>query len=302
MQPLISIVMATYCGEKFLCEQVDSLLTQTYPNLEFIFVDDASSDETLDILRRYAANDSRICLMENEQNQGYQASFERGIRAAKGAFIALSDQDDVWLPTKIADLAAGIGNASLIYADSELVDEHGVKMGKKMSDIKRQIAYDSPLMYTFGAWAPGHSMLFTREVLSVALPFDPVVSHDYLLGFAATCVRGIAYHESPLVHYRQHASNTIGANLRKAPKNYRTKTEKRARIQARLDLIAARCPTPNENKILHDFAKHCRENSLRNRLKRFGIALKHRESMLAYKGKSTFGNFIYCFKLLFAIY
>ncbi|MFM6915410.1 MAG: glycosyltransferase, partial [Aquirufa sp.] len=98
MSLLISIVMATYNGEKYLREQVDSLLAQSYPSLEFVFVDDASSDSTLEILRHYASQDERIHLIVNPVNQGLLATFETGIRAAKGEMIALSDQDDVWMP------------------------------------------------------------------------------------------------------------------------------------------------------------------------------------------------------------
>lgn len=102
MSPLISIVMATYNGEKYLREQVDSLLAQSYPSLEFVFVDDASSDASLAILQEYALRDSRIRLILNPVNQGLLATFETGIRAAKGEIIALADQDDVWMPEKLA--------------------------------------------------------------------------------------------------------------------------------------------------------------------------------------------------------
>jgi glycosyltransferase involved in cell wall biosynthesis len=82
MSPLISIVMATYNGEKYLREQVDSLLAQSYPTLEFIFVDDASSDSSIAILQEYASQDERIRLVTNPENQGLLATFETGIRAA----------------------------------------------------------------------------------------------------------------------------------------------------------------------------------------------------------------------------
>jgi glycosyltransferase involved in cell wall biosynthesis len=130
MSPLISIVMATYNGEKFLREQVDSLLTQSYPSLEFVFVDDASSDSSLAILQEYAFSDSRIHVVVNPVNQGLLATFENGIRAAKGDMIALSDQDDVWLPEKISLLAEAICSNSLIYADSALTDASGTRTGK----------------------------------------------------------------------------------------------------------------------------------------------------------------------------
>ncbi len=302
MLPLISIVMATYNGENFLREQVDSLLAQTYPNLEFIFVDDASQDGTLPILHEYAAKDSRIQLIENSVNQGYRKTFENGILKARGEFIALSDQDDYWLPSKITELANSIGDYSLIYSDSELVDDDGKFLGEKMSDRKRQIAYNSPLMYTFGAWAPGHSMLFRKDLLPFALPIAEFVTHDYLIGFAATCANGITYLPKPFVHYRQHATNAIGANLKKGKKPYKSTKERNNLIISRLNLICERCPEGKNKEILKSFAEACAGNSVKDRFNRVMIVMKHHRAMLAYKGKSELGSFLYSFKLFFSIF
>lgn len=294
--------MASYRGEKYLAIQIESLLAQDYPNLEFICVDDASQDATWSILSTYAAQDSRLKIVQNETNIGYRKTFEKGINLASGELIALSDQDDYWFPNKISKLVTGIGQASLIYADSDLVDADGLPTGQKMSDIKRQIAYSSPVMYTFGAWAPGHSMLFKRDLLAFALPTVDFVTHDYLIGFGATCANGIAYLPESLVHYRQHANNTIGANLKKAPKTHNSRDERNERILARLDLLQKRCPAGKEQAILQAFYHACHGKSLFHRINRVRIALTHRKSMLAYKGKSAFGEFLYCFKLFFALY
>ncbi len=294
--------MACYQGEKYLPTQLESLQAQDYPNLEIICLDDTSSDATWSILQAFAEKDDRIQIIQNKQNIGYRKSFEKGILLAQGAFIALSDQDDYWLPHKISRLVHEIGKSSLIYADSDLVDAAGKPMNQKMSDIKRQIAYSSPLMYTFGAWAPGHSMLFKRDLLPFALPVVDFVTHDYLIGFAATCANGIAYLPESLVHYRQHADNTIGANLKKAPKPYQNRQEKFERILARLELLQTRCPPGKNKKVLVEFYQACRGTSLLDRINRVRIALIHRSDMLAYKGKSAFGEFMYCFKLLFGLY
>ena len=159
--------MATYQGEKYLKIQIESLLAQDYPNLEFIWVDDASTDQSLSILKAYASQDARIHIIENLKNEGHNAAFERGMKVANGEYIALSDQDDYWIPSKISTLVNGIGDCSLVYSDSQLIDPLGKELPLKMSSLKRQIAYNSPLMYTFGAWAPGHTMLFKKEVLEV---------------------------------------------------------------------------------------------------------------------------------------
>ncbi len=302
MHPLVSVVMATYQGEKYLKIQIESLLAQDYPNLEFIWVDDASTDQSLSILKAYASQDERIHILENLKNEGHNAAFEKGMKAANGEYIALSDQDDVWISDKISILVNGIGNCSLIYSDSQLIDQEGRELSLKMSNLKRQIPYNSPLMYTFGAWAPGHSMLFKKELLETALPLSNWVTHDYLLGFSATCHQGIAYIPNSLVYYRQHESNAIGADLKKAKKLYRTRAERNLRICERVKLIADRCLDSKEKQILKQLSLDFKGNSLVNRIRRCKTVLKYRDDMLAYKGKSNLGNFLYCFKLLFGIY
>jgi glycosyltransferase involved in cell wall biosynthesis len=302
MHPLISIVMATYQGEKYLKIQIESLLAQDYPNLEFIWVDDASTDQSLSILKAYASQDARIHIIENLKNEGHNAAFEKGMKVANGEYIALSDQDDYWVPSKISTLVNGIGNYSLIYSDSQLIDQAGKELPLKMSSLKRQIAYNSPLMYTFGAWAPGHTMLFKKEVLETALPLSNWVTHDYLLGFSATCFNGIAYIPISMVHYRQHESNAIGADLKKAKKLYNTRSERNMRICERIKILAERCNYSKEKQIFEQLYLDFSGNSLFNRMRRFKTVMKYRDDMLAYKGKSSLGNFLYCFKLLFGIY
>jgi glycosyltransferase involved in cell wall biosynthesis len=301
MSPLISIVMATYNGEKYLREQVDSLLAQSYPSLEFIFVDDASSDGSQAILQQYASQDERIRLVANPVNQGLLATFERGIREAKGELIALSDQDDVWLKDKISLLAAAIGRNSMIYADSALTDATGAVTGK-FSDRNQLGDYPSALHYVFGTKAMGHAMLFKREIIDIALPFPDYVGHDYILGFAAAALNGVSYFPTTLVNYRQHSSNTMGADLSKGKKNYTTREERNARIVKRLHLLAERCPDGAYREILQELARDFKSTTIAARLRRFLSVAKHHRAMLAYKGKSDLGSFFYSFKLLFSIF
>jgi len=97
----VSVVLGTYNGEAYLREQLDSVLAQTYPFLEIIAIDDGSSDSTVAILKEYAARDTRIKVVVNEQNLGFIRNFEKGCSLATGRWISLCDQDDYWLPDKI---------------------------------------------------------------------------------------------------------------------------------------------------------------------------------------------------------
>ena len=301
MSPLISIVMATYNGEKYLREQVDSLLAQSYPSLEFVFVDDASSDSSLAILRKYALTDSRIHIVANTVNQGLLSTFETGIRAAKGEMMALADQDDVWMLDKISLLAGAIGSHSMIYADSALTNAAGTVTGK-FSDRNHLCDYPTALHYVFGTKAMGHAMLFKREIIDIALPFPDYVGHDYILGFAAAALNGVSYFPTTLVNYRQHSSNTMGADLSKGKKNYNTREERNARIVKRLNLLADRCPAGDEREILQTLAQDFASTDIAARIRRFLTVATHHRAMLAYKGKSALGSFLYSFKLLFSIF
>src|SRR5450759_436506 len=123
---LVSIVMATYNGEKYLRKQLDSILEQTYQHFELIVVDDASTDGTLSILAEYAALDDRIQVFPAEKNLGLVSNFERGLRLANGNFIAFSDQDDIFRKDKIKLLLSALKDHSsrdLAVSDLSLIDE-----------------------------------------------------------------------------------------------------------------------------------------------------------------------------------
>lgn len=108
---MISIAMATYNGEKYLREQLDSILVQTISDFELIICDDCSNDSTRKILSEYAKKDSRIKVIFNEQNLGFVKNFEKTISFCNGEYIAFSDQDDIWLPNHLEVLLSEIGRA-----------------------------------------------------------------------------------------------------------------------------------------------------------------------------------------------
>lgn len=210
--PLISVVMATYNGERYLREQLDSILAQTYPNIEIIVVDDNSTDSTPKILEEYA-NLHAIIFFRNPQNLGVTANFEKGMRLAKGDLIALSDQDDVWESNKLELLLAHLGNNTLAYADSILIDSEGTPIGQTLHQrLKIQPIEGKPdRSFYFLNCIPGHAMLFDRSLLAVALPLPKHTMYDQWLAFAASRLNGIAYLPRPLVYYRQHAQSVMNA-------------------------------------------------------------------------------------------
>jgi len=214
--PLISIVVCSYNGQRFIREQVDSILNQTYSNIEVIISDDASSDGTPLILNEYKDN-QKVKLFFQPKNVGPSGNFECAIRNATGAFIAFSDQDDVWLPQKIEKLYSAIGDGSLVYCDSELIDEQGIKLNKKISDLRNMYSGHKTAGFVFSNVVWGHALMINSKILPSVIPIPAGIPHDIWTAFIATTITGIKYLDEPLTLYRQHsltATKTIAEKAR----------------------------------------------------------------------------------------
>lgn len=298
--PLVSIVMATYNGEPFLTDQVNSLLQQDYPNIEFIMVDDASSDQTFSMLEAYAVADSRIRLFQNDVNIGYIKTFERGLSLAQGDFIALSDQDDVWLPGKIYQLMNAIGDHPLVYSDSLLIDAGGNSLGRKLSQQKRLIDFSSCLSYAIGGSAPGHAMLCRKELIDRCFPFPDIFPHDYWIGFMATCMGTMKYLDVPLTFYRQHRLNIFGAGMKRTSVSASHDQDNLKLKQARLLRMSEACPPfLPEKKIFEQLYSGYTGNSFLQKLGRMVLFFQHRNTILAYKHRSELQKWLFCLKTFF---
>ena len=94
--PMISVVMPNYNGKRFVAKTIRSVLNQTYKDFELIIVDDCSSDNSVEIIRGFCEEDSRVCLITNEKNEGVSFARNMGIQKARGKYIALIDNDDTW--------------------------------------------------------------------------------------------------------------------------------------------------------------------------------------------------------------
>ncbi|MGN6395359.1 MAG: glycosyltransferase family 2 protein [Mucilaginibacter sp.] len=221
-QPLVSIALCTYNGAKFLREQLDSLIAQTYANLEIVVVDDCSADETFEILTNYAARHLQFKIYKNEKNLGFTGNFEKAVKLCTGELIALCDQDDIWLPQKIELQVNAINGNMFIYHDSEFVHEDGSSMEKKMSDIMNLYRGDEPEAFLFFNCVSGHSILMKRELLNDALPLKKGFFHDWWLAYVATNTGKIDFIDQCLVKYRQHdRSDTNILKLKRTKNEYR---------------------------------------------------------------------------------
>lgn len=150
----VAVVMCTYNGEKFLREQLDSIVTQTYPVSELIIQDDCSTDSTPDILKEYAARYSFMRVYRNEHNLGFNLNFKSAVMRATARYVAISDQDDVWMPEKIERLVGAIGNFNICCSDH--------LRGTSMTSAHRVSPRISLEALLFGGFA-GHTMLLRRD-------------------------------------------------------------------------------------------------------------------------------------------
>jgi len=209
--PLVSIAMATYNGEKYLKEQLDSIYTQSYKNIEVIVTDDCSTDKTVEILEQYSSSHGlKYCI--NQENLGFVKNFEKALTLCEGEYIALADQDDVWQTNKIQRLYESIGDALLIHSDASLIDGEGKMIGDSYAKTSNKILRKNIMGYFFNNDATGCTMMFPRKVLSFVLPFpQDVISHDWWIAIQAKKREVIQYIPEPLIAYRQHLSNQIGA-------------------------------------------------------------------------------------------
>ena len=214
--PLVSIALCVYNGERFLHEQLETLVNQTYPNIEIIAVDDCSTDSSFEMLSQFASKYPFLTVLRNAENLGYVKNFEKALKQCKGDFIALSDQDDLWDHDKIRLQVESIGNHLLIYHDSQFMDDHGNDLEKKMSDVINLYSGDQPEALLFFNCVSGHSCFFKRSLLAEVLPFPTGHFHDHWIAYVATNLGSIDFIPQSLVRYRQHTtSSTDILNKRK---------------------------------------------------------------------------------------
>jgi glycosyltransferase involved in cell wall biosynthesis len=301
--PSVSIVLATYNGEKYLREQLSSLFAQTYPLLEIIAVDDCSSDSTVAILREYAATHSILKIYQNEVNLKHNRTFERGIMLAKGDCIAMCDQDDIWLPEKISALMEQWKPESLlIHCDSEFIDADGKSMNQKISDIKNLQTYSTPIPFIIGNTVAGHAAIFRRELIKSILPFPSIVIHDWWMAFIAATQGPVQYVNQPLIRYRQHADNVIGAIKVKGQKKKKDKSEVQQRIRERMMLFYRSCPENHSaKKLLSQLAHSYSSFNLSNNFLRMNLFFTNKGELLATKKRSPFRKWLFCVKMFFTI-
>lgn len=205
----ISVCMATYNGEKYIKEQLVSILNQISKTDEVIISDDSSNDNTLKIIKSF--NDSRVKIYKNCFRNVIK-NFEFSISKASGDIIFLSDQDDVWYPNKVEnymeqfnniDIGLVISNLQIIDKKGEKIEkvffEHGFSRGFLQNIIKNNFI--------------GCSMAFRKELVSSIIPFpNNIPMHDWWIGLVALKISRVKYINKKLTYYRRHDNNVTSGN------------------------------------------------------------------------------------------
>ena len=248
---MVSIALATYNGEQYLKEQLDSILEQSYTDIEIIACDDCSTDSTPKILEEYQKKDSRFKFYINERNLGFKKNFEKCISLCNGKYIALSDQDDVWTKDHIECLVSKIGENDLICGNAYLSNSDLTDSGTTLFDtLDIDFLPESKQAWFFylihHGIIQGACTLFKKELIHKALPIpDSVRFHDYWLSLVATANNGIKYlSENCLLYYRQHGNNVtenkknhFSDRIKKAFNNENLKTKKEIQINILSELL-----------------------------------------------------------------
>ena len=214
----ISVAMAAYNGEKYISEQIESILPQLKENDELIISINPSSDKTEKIVRTYQENDRRIKVIECPK-KGVLANFENAIKHCKNDIIFLSDQDDVWVNNKI--------ESQLLYFNDSSVG--GVCHGCKYIDCNGQLMNQQPAKkenHEIHFWeivkrnpVQGSTLAFRRELADFFLPFPKgIPMHDSWIGLFICRKSKLIYLSAPLLLYRQH-EGTVTVRVHKSVMN-----------------------------------------------------------------------------------
>lgn len=206
-QPLVSVVMCTYNGEKFLRPQIGSVLSQTYSNIELVIVDDASSDNTVQILEEYKRKDSRVKYFVNEKNLGYNKNFEKAFSLAPGDYIAPCDQDDIWAASKIEMMMNEWSEDSLFvyslsgnFANDDFAHRTDApKVYYSSIDDIHKLVFNSPVH--------GHACMFKKELLKSCTPFPADIFYDWWISMHAGSIGTIGCIPQTLTWHRVHEKN-----------------------------------------------------------------------------------------------
>lgn len=236
----ISIALATYNGEPFLHQQLESFARQTRLPDEVVVCDDASTDRTVDILRAFAASAPfPVHIHPNDHNLGVAGNFSMAFSLCSGDVIAPADQDDVWYPHKLATFEQALADhpeVGLVFGDGDLADEGLRSLGLTMwqyiklsprvcAELDGANAFERLLARNY---VTGAMCAFRADCRDLILPISDGSLHDYWFTLIIAANARLLPLDAPLMQYRQHRQNVIGAQ----PRSLAVRARRALRIDA----------------------------------------------------------------------
>lgn len=213
IEQMISVCMATYNGENYIKEQIVSILNQLSSEDELIISDDNSTDKTIEIIKRI--NDNRIKILFHNQDKNLSKlpnhykvtkNFENALKTAKGDFIFLADQDDIWIENKVLECLHFLNDYDLVMTNCTLLNYNGLISDKpyRKTDPFNLNLINLIIKMPF----KGCCLAFKKDILDIALPFpNNLIAHDNWIGFIAFTTGKTFFISEPLMLYRRHDSN-----------------------------------------------------------------------------------------------
>lgn len=224
---LIYILLGTYNGSEYLNEMLQSIVEQSHQTWHMIIRDDSSQDRTVEKIKKWVGKDRRIQFIEDKQgNLGAALNFFELMEVAMkdaGQYFAFADQDDVWKADKLKNQISKIKEAEnkygketpiLIHSDLEVVDKKLNLIHKSFMNYQqtRHEEIEPLKVLIVQNFVTGCSAMFNRSLLRASLPVpEKVVMHDWWLALNAAAFGKILFLKSPLIQYRQHSKNEVGA-------------------------------------------------------------------------------------------
>ena len=221
MEELVSIIMPAHNAEAYIAQAIESVLAQTWKCWELIIVDDASSDHSYEIAEAYAQKYTQIRVLKNKENQGTAGTRKKGIRQARGSWIAFLDSDDCWESVKLERqlAAAGRYTADFVFTGSSFMDERGNPLEGQLF-VPEQVGYRQLLKQNIISCS---SVLIKKKLL-IRYPMEEGAFHeDFLLWLRILRGTGIiaAGINEPLLRYRINPSSKSGDKKKSALMTYR---------------------------------------------------------------------------------
>lgn len=208
---MISVCIPTYNGEKYIRQQLESILSQLGENDEIIISDDSSTDNTLSVIAQF--EESRIVVLKDNKFKSPVYNLENALKHARGEYIFLSDQDDVWMPQKVDEMMRLLSEKEIVMSDARLVDSELNTIAASLDSWR--LYHPGFLRNLYKGRYLGCCMAFRRQALDFILPFPRrLPAHDVWIGLLGELSGQLLYTSVPLIMYRRHGENLSTASAK----------------------------------------------------------------------------------------